>query len=140
MDNFKKIIEEWKDLESSVVGNLNKTNKFQENVTWEIPWNELMMCYSVFRGMDDDIYDKRLFSFWPLDKVITYSKRSEFDSSDLWPFADYGYEMNIYAIHKINLPNYGIYARCGDAVFRCSENLEDFFCTLQSDPEKLHIF
>ena len=143
MENLKNLITEWKDLESHSKHDKNNSNhrlKETGESPWGFPWNDLTMSYMLFSGMDDGVYDKRCFSFWTVDRSFEYLKNSKFSLTDFWLFADYGYELNMYALNKKDIPNYGIYAISGNKMFRCSENLNDFFGALQSDPEKLHIF
>jgi hypothetical protein len=141
MNSFNKIIETWRDYEASRADHLSIIAKnLPETSDWKIPWNHLEYIYRNFDGMDDDVYDKDLFSFWRFEKALSWSNLTKFKSRDLWPFGDYGYQLNIYAVRKFNDRKYGVIVVSDGAEFECAENLEVFFDYFSNSREKLHIF
>jgi len=142
MEHFIKMVTSWEmkygqrlptevDLISITNVSFIKSVEFKDN---------LKKYYSAFLGMSDTEYDDNLFSFWYYKKSFFTAENDFFVSKKLWPFGDYGYNLNIYSCCYEG-ENFGsIYVLVSEEIYKIADSLDDFFKLLQFNPGKLLVF
>jgi hypothetical protein len=142
MENFIKAAKEWeikfgrRSLHENELSSIDNLNYLESpKIKWDIK-----KYYSIFSGMNDSEYDDKLFSFWNYKKAMIKSQESLYFSNRLWPFADYAYNLNIYAFSYEAKELKSVYLITGREVFKIAKNLDVFFKIFLANPEEIQIF
>lgn len=142
MENFIKAVKNWENKFGKRLINENELScinvlGYPKSVKSK---EDIKKYYSIFAGMNDSEYDDMLFSFWNYKKAIIKSKESFYISNRLWPFADYAYNLNIYAFSYEEKNSNAVYIVTGEQIFKIAKNLDCFFKLFLASPEQIQIF